>query len=312
MAMEDKAWRATPTYRQHFNSTRLVGVEWEYNNCGSGYNTYGYATNLQTRKPLSRWLKKWKAKIKNDGSCGYEVVSAPLSGDYIAESLRALGKAFIDSQAVVDKRCSIHVHVSCKDFTWQDMYRLLWVYSQVETILFWLGGKERTKSHWCRPCGQAYRKAVSYPEEKIQDKVLTVAYSTNKKCDKIEGYFEGPSDFAPNMSGTEFYRRYCERRAQGRYKALNLCPWLSARKGNKKGMTVEFRLHKFAKPEEAEDVIQWVQLLVQLVDWAKNATDDEAKQLPQNALLALHMIAPKSRRWIRQRGNKWGKDIYQL
>lgn len=313
MAMEDRAWRASsPTHRKQFNSTRLVGVEWEYNNCGSElydvrHPEYGRRSFME-REPLQSWRRKWNAKIKHDGSCGYEVVTPPLSGDYIAQGLRELGKAFIESKTVIDKRCSVHVHIGCKDFSWQDMYRLLWVYSQVETILFWLGGKERMKSSWCRPCGQAYRKAVSYSQKTINQKVLLVAYATNKKCDRINDDYYGCSD----ISGLDYYRRYGDRRAQGRYKALNLCPWLSARKRNKKGMTVEFRLHKYAEPEETEDVIQWVQLLVQLVDWAKKATDEEAKQLPQNALLALHAIAPKSRKWIRQQGNKWGKDIYQL
>jgi hypothetical protein len=310
--MEDRAWKAsTQKNRKKFNSSRLVGVEWEYNHCGrtTSYYGYGYSYGVRTRKPLTTWLRKWRGGIHTDGSCGYEVVTPPLAGDYIAPCLKELGKAFVESRAQINSLCSIHVHVSAKDFTWNDMYRLLWVYSRVEEVLFRLAGLKRKRSPYCRPCGAAFQKALACrfiaknAKVDIREQVLKTVYLESGRTTLT-------NDYGNPMTGRQYYRR-AGRRNQGRYKAINICPWLSARKtAHKKGMTVEFRLHE--NTNDAERVIQWTKLCVQLVDWVRKADDIKAKRLPENALLALSIMCPKSRKWLLTQANQWKKKVFEL
>ena len=285
-----KAWKAThPARRKIFNSTRLVGVEWEYNTC--------------SKKVLKSWQKKWRGSDQYDGSCGWEAVTAPLSGDYVVQCLQDLGKALKKGAAKIDNRCSIHVHVDGSDLSWRDMYRLLWVYSRVEDALFYVGGSDRRNSDYCEPCGDRFRAVLVDRFDKENAK-------KSNKTDVMEGVLDVVYwDRHEDVDAKGYYRRYATRRDEGRYKAINICPWLNARKRHTTDMTVEFRLHEYTS--NATRVIKWTQLLVQMVDWVKKHTDQRAKQLPENGLLALCVMAPKSRRWLLKQANRWNK-VFEL
>lgn len=292
MSRVKKAWRASHiAHRKTFNSTRLIGVEWEYNSC--------------SREALLSWRRKWRGSDHYDGSCGREAVSAPLAGDHIARCLKDLGRALKKGKAKINELCSIHVHVDGSDLSWADMYRLLWVYSRVEDTLFLVGGNKRRNSSYCAPCGKRFRTALvplfekhleKQTKEDVKEQVLYAVY----------GDFE--YDY-PDMSSKNYYRHHAIRHDEGRYKALNICPWLYARKKHTKDMTVEFRLHEYTK--DAVRVIKWTQLLVQMVDWVKKHTDRQAKQLPESGLLALCAMAPKSRKWLLKQANQWNK-VFEL
>lgn len=284
---EGSPWRAeSPRQRKTFNCSRLVGVEWEYNSC--------------EWDDVRAWSRKWRGGIHEDGSCGQEAVTAPLSGDFISLCLTDLGNAFRNGGAEADDRCGIHVHVDAGDLKWADMYRFLWVYSHVEPVLFLLAGQQRINNHYCRPCGIDYRYALGNSLlEKSKDRkgrVLEVAFSADSSRVQY-GY-----------TGRNYQRRAPGKKDGGRYRALNLCPWLAGRKEKCPDTTVEFRLHRNSL--DPKRVIGWAQLCARLVDWSAKATDKEAQELPKSALRALcQVIAPDCAPWILNRVKGWRADL---
>lgn len=303
MSKTAKPWRASSLdERTEFDSSRLVGVEWEYNWVARQTSKYGYEHGVSSNRELKAWCKKWRGDIHEDGSCGYEAVTAPLAGNHIAPCLQELGQVFNNETVSIDRQCSIHVHVDAADFSWNDMYRLLWVYSQVEWALFSLAGPKRKSSSYCRPCGKKYREVLARRfvmkngAANIRDQVLNTVYSGRYHHRRIL-----------RLTGIEWYRR-ADRRDEARYKALNICPWLYATKKRIKTLkTFEFRLHQ--KTKDAERVIGWTKLLAELVDWVHQAEDKDVHQLPSNGLLALFAMCPQSRAWLLQQANKWdGRD----
>ena len=241
-----------PEYRQQFNSTRLAGVEWEFN-------------NSITAAAIEAWCAKWRGVRKTDGSCGYEMMTAPMAGDHISKCLQDLGNAFQQDKANIDKRCGLHVHVNCIDFAWEDIYRLMWVYSKLENVLFQLGGEWRKTCHYSPPVGDRYRQVVG---RRFEPTVVNLSHPTPQTVQA-------------------WAARY----------ALNLSPWTYAKLNNNTiKTTVEFRMHE--NTADAERVIGWTQLMVEIIDWVKNSTDAQASRLSKNPIRVLCKIAPQSRKWI--------------
>lgn len=94
-------------------SNRKFGVEIEFifygdiHGVAAKLNEYGVTTvvegyNHQTR---THW------KIVHDASCGWELVSPPMSGESGLEEIRKACRALVDSGARVNRRCGLHVHV---------------------------------------------------------------------------------------------------------------------------------------------------------------------------------------------------------
>lgn len=250
----------SPEHRQHFNSPRLAGVEWEFN-------------HAMTYSSIEAWCAKWRGVKKSDGSCGLEMMTAPMAGDHISKCLQELGSAFQQDKASVDKRCGLHVHVNCIDYAWEDIYRLMWIYSKLEDVLFQLGGAWRKTCHYSPPIGARYRTAVG---RRFEPNAADLSHPT-------------PQTVQP------WAARY----------ALNISPWMYAKQNNSTiKTTVEFRMHE--NTNDAERVIGWTQLMVEIIDWVKKSNDLQASQLPKNPVRALCKMAPQSRKWIikQLRGNK--------
>lgn len=253
--------------RKIFNCKRLAGVEWEYNQLN------GEAGLLKT------WEKKWRAGNHRDGSCGREVVTAPIAGDHISKCLLSLGDVFTKSKAKIDTTCGLHVHVDASDYDWTDMYRLLALYTKVEPVLYMLAGQYRSQNHYCQPCGADFIKALN-----------------NK--DKMTGVL---NMYYPYVTKTAFSDRYTAigKKDGGRYRGLNLCPWMAGIRTKKKDTTVEFRLHR--NTSDAKRVVAWTQLCVTLVEWAKTHTMKDIAKLPKSALRSLCTVSPQSTPWVVER-----------
>ncbi len=271
----------------------MVGVEWEFNDMIN----------------LSAWKTKWRGGIHTDGSCGYEAVTPPIAGDHIAACLTDLGQR-LEADGSCDNRCGIHVHVDAKDLKWADMYRLLWVYGKIEPILYLLAGQERSKGHYCKPVGKDYLKSLSEFDRKTA--VLEIAIGSEDICGRgLKQYMRS---------------RILEKKGAGRYRGLNIIPWIVGRAYPQKvqtvnpetgkkstafrpnsDTTVEFRMHKNTK--KSTRVIGWAQLCARLVEWCANATDKEAQDLPKSALRALcQIIAPDLAPWILSRVKEWRRS----
>src|ERR1700690_1287514 len=81
-----------------FDCARLVGVELEYN-------------DVADADALMKWEWQWRAGDHQDGSCGREVVTAPIAGNHLVNCLTSLGVALDEAGAKADESCGIHVHV---------------------------------------------------------------------------------------------------------------------------------------------------------------------------------------------------------
>ncbi len=270
--------------RKKFLSKRLAGVEWEFN-------------TSRSKRPLNKWVKEWYGEIHHDGSCGDEAVTAPIAGDYIEKCVSALGEAFKQGSVVADNRCSIHVHVDAKDIYWIDMYRLLTLYSKLEPILYLIAGQDRLANQYCKPCGVDYLNALNRRDSK--EAIMRVAFGLN---DDNYG------------SARETQRGKPGKKANGRYKGLNICPWLAGRTKAVNGSramvpdtTIEFRIHK--NTLDPIRVSSWAKLCVHLIDWVAMHTDDDLKKLPSSPLRILcENVAPDLSKWILSSVKEWRKE----
>jgi hypothetical protein len=247
--------------RKAFSCARLAGVEVEYNRCARF-------------DPIRDWAGKWGAGVHSDGSCGWECVSAPASGDLLLRQLDGLFAALDNADATVNESCGIHVHVDARDFRWADMFRLARVYSHVEPLLYLLGGPERVDNTYCKPWRSTLTEALHAKDPK--------GAFLEALCSTREGLRDCP-----------------DKKGEGRYRGLNLRPWLSGRwfkSGPRRDTTVEFRIHKGSL--DAERVAKWTRLLVRLIDWTARASDAEVNALPRSAARALGVIAPELKPWI--------------
>lgn len=268
-----------PNDRRQFNCARLVGVEWEY----------VFNTNF---KSISQWAEAYSGLIQRDSSCGREAITSPMAGDHIANSLTALSKAFYNSNTEFNRECSVHVHIDARDASWDDMFRLLWVYAKVEAVLYAIGGQFRAQNDYCKPIGQEYRKALSQLDRK--GAVLAVAFGLAGDDDKIN-----------SESGRKHIRDQHQKKSDGRYRGLNICPWLTGRRyqTRRSDSTVENRIHRDSS--DPLRVIGWAQVNARLVDWAFKVSDKEAQNLPKSGLRALCIIAPDCKDWILSRIKEW-------
>ncbi len=290
-----KPWAFAPGSK--FKCKRTIGVEWEFNDMVD----------------LHAWRKKWRGGVHHDGSCGYEAVTAPIAGDHIENCLKDLADTFKSTHARADDRCGIHVHVDARDLKWADMYRLLWVYGKVEPLMYLLAGQHRAKldrdrTSYCKPVGKEFLDSLSEVDRK--GAVLATALGRNH------------SEKAARQA---LRNSRIGKKDSGRYRGLNIIPWLAGRAYKerkvttdrktgkitttlvpKSDSTVEFRMHRNSL--NPDRVIGWAQLCAKLVEWCASATDKEAQNLPKSALRALcEVIAPECAPWILRRVQEWRK-----
>lgn len=255
--------------KSKFPSKRLAGVEWEYND----------------RVNLRAWAEKWRGGIHTDGSCGWEAVTPPVAGDYIAQCLRELGRE-LNAHTSANEDCGLHVHVDARDIRWSDMYRMLKLYSKLEPVLFILAGQERLKNTYCAPCGDKYARAITTTDPK--GSILGTTFGNTAKLAR------------------EYVRGGPCKKDGGRYKALNLVPWIVGRKKNAPDTTIEFRLG--GNTLDAERVISWTHICVSIVDWVATHSDAELDKLPKSALRTLCQIAPTEAAWIMAEVREWRRN----
>ena len=282
---EGRPWFATALIdRKGFRSSRTCGVEWEFN------GTNGDAD------PIMDWAARWRGGIHTDGSCGWEAVTAPMAGDYIAKILGDLGDAFEDAEATANDSCGLHVHVDARDLMWGDLEKLLRIFAHIEPVMFAIGGQNRQRNDYCAPSARVFTDALTCADRK--GAILSLVES---------GGYVSPS------RGREVGKGRISKKASGRYRSLNICPWLARMRAGKDRVpdcTVEFRLHR--NTLDAKRVIGWTQLCVQIVDFAARASASEVDALCKlSALRALARIAPHSKEWIVSRIRAWRKDTSQ-
>lgn len=288
---EGRPWVAAQMCERRRNPLmRMVGVEWEFNSC-------------RDASDINSWAYKWRGGIHEDGSCGHEAVTPPLSGDYVFDCIEDLGAAFEEAEAKADDRCGLHVHVEARDMMWEDMFRLLGVYAHIEPVLFAIAGQNRQRNNFCSPAADVFRNALASIDRK--GAVLALIYKDG--CSRVS-----PEDARNRFRKKDLHgnrNSSIQKKSDGRYRSLNIVPWLARHRAGKdrvKDCTVEFRLHR--NTLDADRVIGWALLCARIVDWTAKASDAEAQRvIKMTALHALAVIAPKSMPWIIGRLRDWRK-----
>lgn len=224
--------------------------------------------------------RKWGAAIVPDRSLpdtGFEINTAPASGDLFTSQVEEIGMALRQCGAKVNSACGLHVHIDARDFGYWEVRRLIRLYALVEDALFSLVSESRQRNTYCGRCGAEYLQAVeSGNVRKIKDRVCQAVYKDTDIKDRRKHKYE----FA-------------------RYKALNLHSWFY------RG-TVECRL--FDGTTDAAKVINWGMLWAGILDWVYSHRDKDIDALKgQDGFTILKAVAPTEevRKWLEDRRAKF-------
>lgn len=181
--------------------------------------------------------------VKTDSSCGIEVASPKLLLDENGHNaeLRLVCDTLQNVVSPrVDRRCGLHIHVECADFTWRDIQKLIALWSRYEPFFFDLLPDSRLANTYCTPVRAAR---------------WTTARAAMRFTTEIEPLLliDNENEFVRNM----------QQQFSNRYRSLNLSGFWRHRR-------IEFRLHSgtidYAK------IRNWSILLLALVNRVK-ATD---------------------------------------
>jgi len=131
-----------PLNTQGFNyySMPLTGVEVEVEN---------FTTQLDPL-PSHSW------RVETDGSLrnrGVEFISKPTEPKHIESAITYLFDDILNQRNHFSPRTSIHVHLNCRELTFDQVYNIVILYQCFEDLLYSFAGPERKKSIFCIPVG---------------------------------------------------------------------------------------------------------------------------------------------------------------
>lgn len=182
--------------------------------------------------------------VKTDSSCavgygnGWEVAAPALELDDTAKNgeLRKACEALTGLRPKINRKCGLHVHVDCSDFSWRDLQHLMVIWSRYEPFFFSVcPTSRRDNDNYCQPwrASRPWSRWSSQWASEVQPALSS------------------------SLSEREFQRLAAD---INRDSSLNITGWW--RHGR-----VEFRLG--AGTVNYEKIRRWVQLLLSLVQRAK-------------------------------------------
>ena len=95
-------------------------------------------------------------RMDNDGSLrnrGVEFISAPTEPKHIESAITHLFDDILNTSNHFSPRTSIHVHLNCRDLTYDQIYNIVILYQCFEDLMYSFAGPERKKSIFCIPVG---------------------------------------------------------------------------------------------------------------------------------------------------------------
>lgn len=232
-------------------------------------------------------VRKWKGAIVNDGSLpggGFEINTAPASGDKFTTQIDEICAALAKADAWVDTEAGMHVHVDARDFSYYDMRKLVKLYAHTEEQLYRTCKIHRRDTdgpgRYCAPCGATYVRSLR-----------TALVPKASKAALLSNVYGG-------KPGREFKDTKRNKYESVRYHALNLHSWIH------RG-TVECRMyHGTVKARGAKT---WGMLWAGILDFAYKHGEAEIDLLvrtksPHDLLM---MCAPTDavRNWLQNRWN---------
>lgn len=216
--------------------------------------------NVDEDAGIARVVNKWRGSIVEDGSLsdsGFEINTAPASGDKWVEQITEICKRLAASGASVTAACGLHVHIDARDLDYYAIRRLIRVYAAIEPALFDMCSPSRRTSRYCVPCGETYLHAahvnvlgaVGYKDAK--DRITSAVYNLRA----VDRY---SADRLKALKDQKYF--------EGRYHALNLHSWFH------RG-TVECRM--FNGTANADKIVSWGMLWAQILDFCAARTEKD-------------------------------------
>lgn len=255
-------------------AARLVGVEVEYNR----------EMNDEGEAAAEAWREVWPgASIHEDGSCGWEAVTPPMSGKYVSKCLTELMSDLTAYDAGCDANCGLHVHVDAKDVRWSDMFSFMSLYARLEPLLFVVAGQSRAKNRYCKPMRKRFREVLAESDWGRRKQML-LSYL-------ILGDIHGDASDYIAKNGVH-------KKENGRYKAVNIMPWIAGRAFRRPDCTIEFRLHRGS--HNAARVTAWARLCADIVDYATRHGESAIAALPRSPLRTLAIVSPDTKDFVLQ------------
>lgn len=238
-------------------------------------------------------LRAWPGTVAvRDGSLpdtGYEINTAPTSGQAFVANIAALCSALNADGAAVTTACGYHVHVDARDYTYMDLLRLVKVYARIELALFMSVPRSRRSNYYCQPCGSMYlnRGIGAFLAPKAKRKAAWEAR-------KLAVHATYGADVSTVATQNAHKARAAQKYDGARYAALNLHSWFY------RG-TVELRLA--AGTTNAEKVARWAVFFACVLDWCKRHTDADVGTLPTEPWPCLLALCPNAatRTWFAAR-----------
>jgi hypothetical protein len=227
-------------------SHRYISLEVEVAECARG------------DRKLMPCVRKWGMAVVRDGSVddGFEINTAPASGDKFVEQITELGDALKNQEADVNLHCGLHCHVDSRDFSFYELKKMVMFWRWVEPALYMLVHPSRSSSTYCKPCGVAYVQTME--EGKVPKDV-------RKKF--FEAVYDGQSP------SRDLNRKSLARQSKynnARYNALNLHSWMY------RG-TLENRMHHGTV--DTEKMLNWGMLNAYMLDYASGNTESTIRGL---------------------------------
>jgi hypothetical protein len=284
-----KFFRARPSQFRRNLSHRYLSAELEVANLNMrGDARGGHPINNKVYQDAI--AGEWGAKVVEDMSMptpvGHEINTAPASGDLFCNQVEYICGELLKRDAtcinLTDaskwiRPCGLHVHVDARNYSYEDLRRLLFIYEKIEPEIFQILPGYRRKSHFSAPIGSVYGNALRNPK----------AFLINGK-EKVKGSDLARHAIIQTTYGQREANRHNKRSCpqSTRYGALNLHAFFY------RG-TLEFRMmYGTVIPDE---IIPWAMLCAFIVDAGYRMKEGElAEFLALPSAEALEKIASRS------------------
>jgi len=204
-------------------------------------------------------IEKWAAIAVEDGSLpveGYEINTAPAKDEMFDKEITEICDALKKANAIVTKRCGLHVHLDARDMTYYDLRKILQVYWAVEDDMFSMLPASRRDNRYCLRVkrDQGWSDVI---HKKLSNKMWREAMT-----EKMYSFKHDPMNKRPQNG---FRKRKYE---QARYYALNLHSWFYRK-------TIEFRHHHGTA--DKTKIINWARICESVVDFAMKHSEREIR-----------------------------------
>jgi hypothetical protein len=129
------------------SDTICVGLELEFENV-SVQTTALTANNLFPDGHLLEFKRDGSLRPRDEST---EIVfSGPLSGAGINKALQQIHKLVEALPFTISWRCGMHVHIDCRDISWQAAYRAFVLSAMIEPLLYAWDGTGRRENKFCQ------------------------------------------------------------------------------------------------------------------------------------------------------------------